>query len=86
MNKRQRKKNKKKQFMFAVSFVSSYKGLKKINRSYHQFVISDKRKSAKDDSIIDKFNSIGCTSFSFATMSPEEIEFVFKKAANKSVF
>lgn len=86
MNKHQRKKNKKKQFMFTVSFVSSYKELKKINRSYHQFVISDKRKSAKNDSIIDKINSIGCTSFSFATISPEEIEFVFKKAANKSVF
>lgn len=86
MNKRQRKKNKKKQFMFAVSFVSSYRELKKINRSYHQFVISNKRKSVKDDSIIDKFNSFGCTSFSFATMSPEEIEVVFAKAVNKSVF
>ena len=72
--------------MFTVSFVSSYKELKKINRSYHQFVISDKRKSAKNDRIFDKFNSIGCTSFSFATMSPEEVETIFQKAANISVF
>ena len=85
MNKRQRKKNKKKQFMFTVSFVSSYKELKKINRSYHQFVISDKRKSANNDSIIDEFNSIGCTSFSFATMSPEEVEFVFKDIARNPI-
>ena len=43
MNKRQRKKHKKKQEMFVVSFVSSYKELREVDRSYHEFVIASQR-------------------------------------------
>lgn len=43
MNKRQAKKNKKKMELFAVSFVSSYKELKQIDRSYHRFVLNCNR-------------------------------------------
>lgn len=49
MNKRQRKKNKKKQEMFIASWVNSYKELKKSDRSYHEFVISAKRKKYDED-------------------------------------
>lgn len=44
MNKRQRKKNQKKQEMFATAFVNSYKELKKFDRMYHEYVVSMKRK------------------------------------------
>lgn len=44
MNKRQRKKQFKKREMFAISFVSSYKELKEVERTYHEYVINDKRR------------------------------------------
>ena len=44
MNKRQRKKNQKKQEMLVLSWVKSYKELKKISRSYHEYVIAEKRR------------------------------------------
>ena len=43
MNKRQAKKVALKHEMFISSFVSSYKELKEIDRSYHEYVISHKR-------------------------------------------
>ena len=47
MNKRQYKKNKKKREMFIVSWIKSYKELKKFDRSYHEFVVSAKRMKNK---------------------------------------
>jgi hypothetical protein len=44
MNKRKAKKHKKKMELFAISFVSSYKELKAIDRSYHEYVLMCKRK------------------------------------------
>lgn len=43
-NKRQRKKNQKKQEMFIASFVSSYRELKEIERSEHEWFLSERRK------------------------------------------
>lgn len=39
MNKRQWKKHKKKMEVFTMSCVSSYKELKELDRSYHEFVL-----------------------------------------------
>ena len=61
MNKRQWKKNKKKQEMFIASWVHSYKELKKLDRSYHEFVVSAKRRKYDEDwfnKVVDKWNSI----------------------------
>jgi hypothetical protein len=44
MNKRKAKKHKKKMELFAISFVSSYKELKAIDRSYYEYVLMCKRK------------------------------------------
>lgn len=44
MNKRQAKKHKKKMELFAISFVSSYRELKELDRSYHEFVLMCNRK------------------------------------------
>ena len=44
MNKRQTKKHKKKMELFAISFVSSYRELKELDRSYHEFVLGCNRK------------------------------------------
>ncbi len=43
MNKRQKKKHKKKMEMFATSFASSYREVKELDRSYHEFVLLCKR-------------------------------------------
>lgn len=43
MNKRQSKKYNKKMELFAVSFVSSYKELKQLDRSYHEYVLNCER-------------------------------------------
>lgn len=40
MNKRQRKKYKKKIEMFEDSYVSSYRELRELDRSYHEFKLS----------------------------------------------
>lgn len=59
MNKRQRKKEQKKQDMFASAFVSSYRELKEIDRSYHEYMIAIKRKKYDEDwvnKIADEFN------------------------------
>jgi hypothetical protein len=48
MNKRQYKKLKKKQNLFAVSFVSSYQELKKFDRSYHEYTVSIRRIKPED--------------------------------------
>ena len=49
MNKRQWKKKQKKQEMFIVSWVNSYKELKKIDRSYHEFVVATRHKKYDKD-------------------------------------
>ena len=48
MNKRQRKKTQKKQEIFVLSWVKSYKELKKISRSYHEYMIAEKRREKSD--------------------------------------
>ena len=48
MNKRQRKKEQKKQNMFESAFVSSYNELRRIKRSYHEYIISHNRKRPYD--------------------------------------
>ena len=61
MNKRQRKKEQKKQDMFAASFVSSYKELRQIERSYHEYIISHNRKRPYDhiwDMYYDEFEDL----------------------------
>ena len=61
MNKRKAKKLRKKQDMFVTSFVSSYRELKKIDRDYHEYVISDKRRRPYDhiwDMYLDEFEDI----------------------------
>lgn len=58
MNKRQWKKKKKKEDLFVASFVSSYKELKKLDRDYHEYVVSAKRiKFDKDwfDKLVENF-------------------------------
>lgn len=79
MNKRQRKKEQKKQDMFASAFVSSYRELKEIDRSYHVYIASIKRKKYDEDwtnNIVDKFNEIPYTSF---WLTSEEIERLLNK-------
>ena len=49
MNKRQRKKNQKKQEMFLVSWVHSYKELKKFDRMYHEYEVSSRRRMRNYD-------------------------------------
>ena len=44
MNKRQSKKLRNKQEMFICSFCSSYKELRELDRSYHEYVVDAKRK------------------------------------------
>lgn len=39
MNKRKKKKLAKKQELFAISFANSYREVKELNRSYHEFVL-----------------------------------------------
>ena len=43
MNKRKAKKLRKKQEELAISFVSSYRELKRFNRAYHEFAVMAKR-------------------------------------------
>lgn len=43
MNKRQAKKKQKKEDMFIASWAFSYKELKKLDRSYNEYVTSAKR-------------------------------------------
>ena len=49
MNKRKRKKMQKKQEMFIASWVNSYKELKKLDREYHEYEVSMKRKKNDDE-------------------------------------
>ena len=39
MTKRKRKKLKKKQELFALNFASSYREVRQIDRSYHEFIV-----------------------------------------------
>lgn len=43
MNKRKAKKLRKKQDMFAMTFATSYREVREFDRSYHEFVIADRR-------------------------------------------
>ena len=43
MNKRKAKKLRKKQDLFATSFASSYREAREHDRSYHEFVVADRR-------------------------------------------
>jgi hypothetical protein len=66
MNKRQHKKKKKKEEMFIASWAFSYKEMKKLNRSYHEYAVDAKRKKWDRDwfnKVVDEWNSVGCTSF-----------------------
>lgn len=61
MNKRQRKKNDKKQELFAISFVNSYKELKQIERQEHEWWVSERRKRQYNhvwDVYLDDFEDI----------------------------
>ena len=44
MNKRQAKKKQKKEDMFIASWAFSYKEMKRLSRSYHEYVVDAKRK------------------------------------------
>lgn len=43
MNKRKKKKLAKKQELFAISFANSYREVKELDRSYHEFVLMSER-------------------------------------------
>jgi len=43
MNKRKAKKMRKKQDMFAMTFATSYRGVREFDRAYHEFVVADRR-------------------------------------------
>lgn len=61
MNKRQWKKKKKKEEMFIASWAFSYKEMKKLNRSYHEYVVDAKRKKWDKvwfDKVVDAWNDI----------------------------
>ena len=61
MNKRQRKKEQKKQDMFAAAFVSSYRELKQLDRDYHEYILSYNRKRPYDniwDMYYDEFEDL----------------------------
>lgn len=49
MNKRKRKKMQKKQEIFIASWANSYRELKKLDREYHEYVVSDRRKKPCDN-------------------------------------
>ena len=44
MNKRKKKKFRKKQELFAICFASSYREVKELDRSYHEFVLRSERR------------------------------------------
>ena len=44
MNKRTKKKLAKKQELFVISFASSYREVKELDRSYHEFVLMSERR------------------------------------------
>ena len=58
MNKRKAKKLRKKQDMFVTSFARSYREVREHYRSYHEFVIMDRRRCKEEcwDSGIDFFD------------------------------
>ena len=61
MNKRKRKKQQKKQEIFLVSWVNSYKELKKLDREYHEYIVSMRRKRPYDniwDMYLDEFEDV----------------------------
>ena len=43
MNRRKKKKLRKKQELFAISFANSYREVKELDRSYHEFVLMSER-------------------------------------------
>lgn len=54
MNKRQKKKNLKKQEAFVSAFVSSYRELREIDRSYHEYVLNYNRRLKFRDDVDDE--------------------------------
>lgn len=48
MNKRKAKKMRKKQDMFAMTFATSYRGVREFDRSYHEFVVADRRRCQEE--------------------------------------
>lgn len=58
MNKRKAKKMRKKQDMFAMTFATSYREVREFDRSYHEFMIADRRRCKEEcwDSGIDFFD------------------------------
>ena len=61
MNKRKRKKNQKKKEIFIASFVSSYKDLKRVDRSRHEYEVSMRRRPYDSlwDMYLDEFEDMG---------------------------
>lgn len=54
MNKRQKKKTNKKQELFVASFVSSYRDLRELERSYHEYVLNYNRRLKFRDDVDDE--------------------------------
>ncbi len=44
MNRRKKKKLRKKQELFAISFASSYREVKELDRAYHEFCLMSQRR------------------------------------------
>ena len=53
MNKRKKKKLKKKQELFAISFASSYREVKELDRSYHEFCLMSRRRQRVGHYLLD---------------------------------
>ena len=53
MNKRKKKKLRKKQELFAISFASSYREVKELDRSYHEFCLMSQRRQRAGHYLLD---------------------------------
>lgn len=53
MNKRKKKKLRKKQELFAISFASSYRDVKDLDRSYHEFCLMSQRRQRAGHYLLD---------------------------------
>lgn len=53
MNRRKKKKLRKKQELFAISFASSYREVRELDRAYHEFVLHSKRMQRAGHHLLD---------------------------------
>ena len=53
MNRRKKKKLRKKQELFAISFASSYREVKELDRSYHEFCLMSQRRQRAGHYLLD---------------------------------